>query len=543
MHRAASISTIISRLIRLQPQPKWVVSALKTTTPMAVTIVIMTLLFGMQLGPLALLGAMTAVWGRERSFLSGVVTMSGWTLAITASLAVGVIVAPVDWLALPATVALALVGVVAYNVLPSNGPGPLNLFFACALGAYLGTLGDIGWRVVLLTLLSGLLTTALCQIHLLWNPRGPERRAVQSAEAAVDSYVDAGTALVGSRWRAHRSLHRATVMMHPVARRMPDREARTILLNQLSLLAARLHAHEVRRLRLPVGETVLEPRVRPGHPPLFYLIRRELRQHTLGQLTALRVSVGLALAGLVTSIIGTEHFYWSILTAGVILHSGPNRSASVERALHRSLGTLAGVGVVALLAIWTLPAPVELALVILGVFGMNLFLARHYALAIACVTPMSLMVTNVMSPGLPAGFLIQDRVIVTIIGSTSAVLATMIFSTRGLRSVVRGQLRSTAVTIERLIDQLDRRADRDPAGSRLGRALAFELDTTGATVRRASLDVPGLWDLAECEADLVDLGYDTLVVSRSGHRDTRTLRNRLASIPLPSRGRDSTGEP
>lgn len=48
-------------LVRVAPQPGWVLAAVKTTAPIAVTIVTMTLLFGMQLGPLSLLGSMTAV--------------------------------------------------------------------------------------------------------------------------------------------------------------------------------------------------------------------------------------------------------------------------------------------------------------------------------------------------------------------------------------------------------------------------------------------------------------------------------------------------
>lgn len=493
----------------------------------------MTLLFGMQVGPLSLLGAMTAVWGRERPFRSGMLTMGAWTLGITASLAVGVLVAPVHWLALPVTVGLALIGVVAYNLLPSNGPGPLNLFFACALGTYLGTLGNIGWLAVLVTLLSGLLTTALCQVHLIRDPHGPERRAVQRAEAAVNGYLHGQPASAASRWNAHRSLHRAAVTLHAAHSGTPTTGPHTLLLDQLSLLTAHLHAHEVQRLGLLPSEAVPEPILRPGHPSLSHLIGREFRQHTFGQLTALRVGVGLALAGLTTTLIGTEHFYWSILTAGVILHIGPNRSASVERALHRSLGTFAGVGLVALLTLWAPPAPVELAIVILGAFGMNLFLAHHYALAIMCVTPMSLMITNVMSPGMLAGILIQDRIIETLIGAAAAVLATMLFSTRGLQTVVRGQLLGTAVTISRLINHLDHGSERTPGGAQLARDLAFELDTTGTAVRRASIDAPGLWNLASRETALVDLGYDTLVAARNPHRDTRTLRNRLTAIPLP----------
>lgn len=471
--------------------------------------------------------------------------MSVWTLGITASLAIGVLVAPVPGLALPVKIILAMIVITIYNLRPSAGPGPLNLFFACALGSYLGTLDGIGWLAVVVTLLSGLLTTLLCQIHLIRDPHGTERRAVERAEAAVNAYLSidpgvdpaVGQRSSGSRWAAHRALHRAVTMTNTAHYGTRVNETHRQLAHRLILLDGRMHAHEA---LLPMDQaqeeiSAAQHRRAVRQSSLRYLVARERHQHTFGKQTALRVGFALALAGVMTTLVGTDHFYWSVLTAGVILHIGPGRSASVERALHRALGTMAGVGIVALLAMWAPPAPIELAIVILGAFGMNLFLAHHYALAIMCVTPMSLMITNVMSPGMLGGILVHDRIIETFIGAIAAVLATMIFSNRGPKVIVQDQLRTTARVIRQLIAHLQTGKGSAAQTAELTRELSFELDVTGLTAHRARADAPDLWNLGETEAQLVDLGYDVLVAVQGPSPNARALRARLEAMTLPPR--------
>lgn len=495
-----------------------------TTAPIAVTIIAMTLVFGMQVGPLSLLGSMTAVWGRNRPLRSGLVIMGSWTLGITASLAIGVLSAPVAHLALPLTIVVALIGVWTYNLRPSNGPGPLNLFFACALGTYLGTLGSIGWWAVLVTFLSGALTTVLCQLHLVRDPDGPLRRSVLGAQAACKDYLGENSGSI-ARWEAHRAVHRAVDCWQQGNRRAKRKTAMRLRAT-LSRVAGQLHAAESRRLGFPAALDAHGSLSDPAPVRLAYLIRRQCAMRTFGQLTALRVAAGLVLAGLLTTLFGTEHFYWSVLTAGVILHVGPNRVASVERAVHRSLGTFAGVGIVVLLGYLDLSAPWQLAVVVLGAFGMNLFLAHHYALSIMCVTPMSLMVTNVMAPDMLDGVLVHDRLIETLIGAASAIIATLLFSAHGLRAIVQDQLRWTALAIRALLEAAggNRDARREYAH------LVFELDATGLVARRASQEAAGLWNLAEREAQLVDLGYDVLAGTRSGSSGLDGFGERLAAF-------------
>lgn len=83
--------------------------------------------------------------------------------------------------------------------------------------------------------------------------------------------------------------------------------------------------------------------------------------------------------------------------------------------MHRILGTLAGLGLSALLFA-TDPAPLAMALlVVCRQFPTELFIARHYGLALFFFTPLILLMTQLASP-VPVDSLLRDRAVETIVG-------------------------------------------------------------------------------------------------------------------------------
>lgn len=127
-----------------------------------------------------------------------------------------------------------------------------------------------------------------------------------------------------------------------------------------------------------------------------------------------RFIVAVAIAGALGTLMGGSHPYWAMVAAVAGL-SGPTVWARVRRGLHRLLGTLAGVGVAALV-LPLHPRGVAAVLVIVAFqVGAELLIGRNYGLALLCITPLALMMGQ-LGHEVPVGPLLGDRVVETLIG-------------------------------------------------------------------------------------------------------------------------------
>jgi uncharacterized membrane protein YccC len=147
---------------------------------------------------------------------------------------------------------------------------------------------------------------------------------------------------------------------------------------------------------------------------------------------ALRYLLAVGLAGAAGMLSGIGHPYWA-MAAGAVPLAAETLGARVVRGIHRVAGTLAGVGVTALIL---LPQPPTLVLglaVVVLQFPSELFMARHYGLALVFFTPLILLMTYLASPADP-GVLMGDRVVETVVGAAAGVLvAVCIREPRALR--------------------------------------------------------------------------------------------------------------
>lgn len=128
-------------------------------------------------------------------------------------------------------------------------------------------------------------------------------------------------------------------------------------------------------------------------------------------------------AGAIALALGTGHPYWAVVSAVAVIP--PARAAhTVSRAVHRVLGTVAGVAVAALLlwpepSVWLLVAAVAICQ-----FGAEVLVTRHYGTALVFITPMALTVAHLASPA-PLIGLLGDRVLETVIGAAVGVVAVL----------------------------------------------------------------------------------------------------------------------
>jgi uncharacterized membrane protein YccC len=105
------------------------------------------------------------------------------------------------------------------------------------------------------------------------------------------------------------------------------------------------------------------------------------------------------------------------------------RSRRVYRGIHRILGTFAGLGVTAAVLAADPAATVLALLVIAFQFPTELYMARHYGLALVFFTPLILIMTQLAHP-VDATSLLLDRGLETFIGACIGIAAALLPDSR-----------------------------------------------------------------------------------------------------------------
>ncbi|YCU36357.1 FUSC family protein [Mycobacteroides abscessus] len=151
---------------------------------------------------------------------------------------------------------------------------------------------------------------------------------------------------------------------------------------------------------------------------------------------ALRYALAVSAAGGAGLLLGFDHANWAMAAAAVPLSAIDSARPSdrdiarvLARAGHRTAGTFAGLILTgALLALGLAPIAIG-ALVITLLFPTELFMARHYALAVGFFTPLVMLMTELADPTDPFS-LILFRGLDTVIGVAAGVVAAMLLGRR-----------------------------------------------------------------------------------------------------------------
>ncbi|AUG81373.1 hypothetical protein CFP65_6730 [Kitasatospora sp. MMS16-BH015] len=419
----------------------------------------------------AMLGAFTTTFGRNLAYRRRARVLALVALAMTAAVGGGSALAvwadprSGGWGAAVVVAATALVAGAAKFACDAarlSGLGAVLLLFSFAVAAN----STPTWADVLpqttAAAVGAATAWALSLAGRLWHPDRPQRLAVAAALRALADLVETapGTA-------AHtRARHRATAAVlgaygtlgtePPTAGERGVRGGVPLRLTDLSWSLLIRSAHRppgdpaalAVRLRSQVrllttrrgGAPVLLARlsvsagpvtVRAPLPPAGAVGRRTaelLGGHTrrLGvfAVPALRMTLGTGVAGALALALGLGHGYWAAIAAAAVLHS-VNVRTTAQRALQRTLGTLAGLGIaVAVLA--TGPGPVALVLVIVLLeFLLEYFVVRNYALGVVFVTPLALLMSELATPAAAEG-LVLDRGLGSLLGIALGLLCALV---------------------------------------------------------------------------------------------------------------------
>jgi uncharacterized membrane protein YccC len=136
---------------------------------------------------------------------------------------------------------------------------------------------------------------------------------------------------------------------------------------------------------------------------------------------AARYALAISIAGTCGLVLGFDHANWAMAAAAVPLAAADARGGDrsihgvMQRGAHRVLGTFAGLVLTGLL-LWPNPGPVVLAIVVIALlFPTELFMIRHYGLALGFFTPLILLMIELADPTDPL-ILVRDRAVDTLIG-------------------------------------------------------------------------------------------------------------------------------
>ncbi len=152
---------------------------------------------------------------------------------------------------------------------------------------------------------------------------------------------------------------------------------------------------------------------------------------------ALRYALAVSMAGGAGLVLGFDHANWAMAAAAVPLAAiDPGRpsnrevSGALARSAHRIVGTLAGLMFTGALLALGLPPVAVGALVEALLFPTELFMARHYALAIGFFTPLVMLMTELADPTEPFTLMLY-RGLDTAMGVAAGVPAAALVGRRG----------------------------------------------------------------------------------------------------------------
>lgn len=175
----------------------------------------------------------------------------------------------------------------------------------------------------------------------------------------------------------------------------------------------------------------LAPLIRREHwqitpRPLRVLLAQPVWDRGAKELMARTAIVAVGATVISVAFLDAERAYWAVAAGVVVVGVVPGRGLAVTRGLHRTVGTIAGIGVYYGIVNLSM-APVLLALT-LGVlqFITELAITRHYAIAVTAVTPMALVIVTAGSGTFGSAAVMGERMLDTVVGAGLAVATALL---------------------------------------------------------------------------------------------------------------------
>ncbi|MPV37539.1 FUSC family protein [Georgenia subflava] len=468
-------------------------TALRAALAIGIPLTSLTLAGHHDFGLMTSTGAFTVLYGAGRPARSRLRLLLAVAGGLVLASALGAFTAGIGWAAIVLLTAVGAVATFACHALRVGVPGAFFFVMVAGVAGYIPSNGDISpAMMVAATAIGAGCAVPIALADLLGRPDRPQERAVTAAESAVDDFLrmDRYDSDAVDRSRlAGRTLHDAWEVLWAAGDTTSDRPGAVARVSRLDQ-AHRSYAGHLLPGASPDPDLAAEPAEVPlGLPSAWRMLRRGMRRPTVALDAAVRVAVGIVVAGLIALTISTDHMYWAMMVAALVLYQGLDRRRSLIRARNRFVGTVIGVGLFWLVAV---ADPGQWAVVVLIVVlqgTIELAVPRNYAVAVTFITPLALTIGSAGGGG-DLGALITERLLDTVIG---LVVAVVVLLTLGRASPVPMLASYVSLVLESCGDALDHvgagTATR-PAGRVAQRELALDMQDLASVTTRAVADDP-----------------------------------------------------
>ncbi|WP_405939783.1 FUSC family protein [Streptomyces sp. NBC_00726] len=531
-----------------RPSDLWFKPATSVVVATAIPNLVLLALGRLDLVMYTMAGSLCALYGHHLPYARRAGTVAGVVLGMTAGLGAALVVASLT----TSTAVLIAVGALLAagqkllcDATRIGPPGPVIFTFVSSAALFVPqTLAQVPGHLAL-TLGAGAVAWLVAVVApALVRRDGPERRATARAlDAAAAHAADPGHA---TRRAAVTAVHAAWQTLLATGRPTPARRAleRLAVHAETAVLAGEPDPADAGRLREWARLTrargpVPTPPPAPGTGAELFGLDAERAARRSGFRTLLRglapgspllpvaarTLVGCALAGYVCSAVGVGRPYWALVTAASLYQA--NVTLSWNRTLQRTLGNLIGVLVFAAV----LPAARATPLALIGfcllfAFAAEALITRNYWLGSVAVTPMALLVLEYAGSH-PAGELIGDRVLDTVIGAAVGFLAAVLVTNRRATGRVERALADAERARAHAVRTL---AAPEPAPAALD-AARRRLTGTLVELREADDTAAGEWWQPAPIRDAV------LTAEQAGHRTlAATAQRRGQGVPAQENG-------
>ncbi|MFF9510157.1 FUSC family protein [Streptomyces sp. NPDC014724] len=445
-----------------RPSDMWFKPALSVVVATAIPDLVLFAMDRLDLVMYTMAGSLCALYGHNLPYVRRARAVAGVVVSMVIGMAISLVAASLTG----STAVLIAVGALLAagqktlcDATRIGPPGPVIFTFVTSAALFAPQhLGQVPGHLAL-TLAAGVISWLVTVGPVVIRREGPERRATARALDAAAAYADAP---------GHRTRHAAVAAVHAAwqtllaaGRPTPARAAlERLVVHAEAVLAGGAHgtssaasaAAEPERLRAWARQArargpVPTPPPAPGTSDELFGIdaeraarrtvsRRDGRRALLRGFApgspllpiGARALIGCALAGYASQAVGVGRPYWAIVTAASLYQA--NVTLSWNRALQRTLGNLIGVLVFAAVLPVSRTGPLALiGFCLFFGFAAEALITRNYWLGSIAVTPMALLVLEFGGTH-PAGELIGDRVLDTLIGAGVGMLAAMVVTNR-----------------------------------------------------------------------------------------------------------------
>lgn len=437
------------------PGPRWP-GALRSATSLAIPgILALSLGYGSHLLLIAA-GCFTVIYGeghpyrtRWRVMLTAglLIALGAFGGAFAGSLALPRIAEGAShwWLLVPAmfTVLAATVGAFVQNALRLPPPGSFFIVMVAGGSTMTARLGIdpievAGWSLL------GVCSGMVCgMVPYFYAPHSPEKQAVRTLDKAVADFAAAPLPAVAKNHQAESALQSAWWALadagiisggRVVRPQHRDLVHRTVAaqhkLAMLSKAARQGDDATIQEIQQRISDSPLDidlerSAIPHSRPTVLYRIYRSLSLYSHATMTALRVFVATTLAGVVGIALGLGRPDWAIVSALLVLQWGPDRIPGTIRGVHRFVGSIAGVGLYALIDVINLGPWFILGALVICQFFAEVFVVRNYAFCVIFTTPLALLMGGSTENPLPE--VVGDRIAEVVLATVFSMALLWVF--------------------------------------------------------------------------------------------------------------------